>query len=1060
MAAKKKAAKAKKAVTVVTAERERPVTRLLERGRTGSFVLLSDLHAHPWAAFAKGDGVRNTRLQRALTILRASLQEAENREVPWVFAGDLVHTAGYTLNVVLAALTDIFMLFPDVPKVLVWGNHDARGIGGRITIEQTVLASLRRTVPNFHVLDPSLTEVWTDARTGLTYSGAGYQPTTDQLTLGLPADVGIYHQTVGGSKTPHGTVLTEGVSAAALFDRHRVIAVGHVHHWQYHEPPHPDQMLLIPGSPEHHNFGDVGEHGWWVVDVLAGAPPKLTFIAGGSPEFRTVDTPRDVQSDGHFYRVRSVPAGSTVPEGVVAIAPSPTTVQSRDVLRGARGEEAVEAWLRTNPPEDGVPVDTYAEAGRRLLAVAGNEVRTLRAVRVAKYRLENFCSYEDETVHVPGGLTLVLGRGRDFPSNGAGKTTLFEAVFWALFGRTTKGLAADEVVRRGTDGCRVTVWLEGGDGEWVTVTRSRGSYGTGLAVDTDQGALEAKSSTDLTASLGQYLGITPELYQALGYFSQERLLLFASSTDAERKAMLGDLLGLQAYQDAATAASREADAATNAENRALAVLTTSERTLESDVARCDTAEREAAAWDTAWRDRATNALHTVEEYRACAPQLVDEEVRTILADKSAALDERAAKMAATRDKAEAELATFSSTLDAELLAAESAEREAEALNATVTQARAVAQQAQAVRDVKRQEAHRVQSRVDAQAKKLASGECPQCNQPVSDEHRAACLAPLQAEAEAVALEVSAADAEVAQALEAVREAERVAGASRPAQQRVADLRAQVSKRRLVTDVLSSVAQKEEALQAERLTVAQMAREQAEERVEREATRLKGVADAVARERNPHTEKVRVLKETVAQTQRTVDECREQMHVAARNIAVAEYWRHGFSKQGLQSLLVDEVATLFNAARGAVFPALTQGVYDVQFSTVSQTKSGEWRERTEFQVLEHGSPVPYAALSGGQRRRIDVGVMLTLVLAVSSWMRVPGMLGTLILDEVFGFLDASGAEGLLEALREVQTHIPAVFVVSHDAQLQALFPEALVVVQDEHGVSRLARGDEA
>jgi DNA repair exonuclease SbcCD ATPase subunit len=84
-------------------------------------------------------------------------------------------------------------------------------------------------------------------------------------------------------------------------------------------------------------------------------------------------------------------------------------------------------------------------------------------------------------------------------------------------------------------------------------------------------------------------------------------------------------------------------------------------------------------------------------------------------------------------------------------------------------------------------------------------------------------------------------------------------------------------------------------------------------------------------------------------------------------------------------------------------------------------------------------------------------MLTLVKAVSRWMRVPGVCGLLVLDEVFGFLDASGAEGLVEALREVQEVIPAIFVVTHDAQLQALFSQVLVVEQDAQGVSRLQSG---
>lgn len=116
------------------------------------FVVISDFHSHPWSAFSTGDGLRNSRLLRTLTILEDSLRYAQEHSLPWLFAGDLIHTAGYGLNVVLAGITEILVRYEAVPKAVVWGNHDARGVGGRITIEQTIFASLVRM--GMTVLDP------------------------------------------------------------------------------------------------------------------------------------------------------------------------------------------------------------------------------------------------------------------------------------------------------------------------------------------------------------------------------------------------------------------------------------------------------------------------------------------------------------------------------------------------------------------------------------------------------------------------------------------------------------------------------------------------------------------------------------------------------------------------------------------------------------------------------------------------------------------------------------------------------------------------------------------
>ena len=438
-----------------------------------SFVVLSDLHAHPRASFSKGDDLNNTRLQRSLHVLDASLAKANELKVPWLFAGDLVHTAGYALNVVLAALTRVMSRYPDMLKLAVWGNHDARGVGGRIVLEQTVWATLSHAVEGLIVLDPSdpLNRgfVKRPAYSPLSFSGAGAQPRADLLTYAEPSDVGLYHGTVRGSVGPNGFVFEHGMEPTELLSRHRVAIVGDIHHAQQIKAPG-GKAILIPGSPEHHDFGDMGEHGWWIMSVPS-APdedPTVEFVPGGSPEFRTVDTPRQIKDDGHFYRVRSVPPGEALPENATAIGPTPTTVEVRDTLRGVSQPEAVlQAWLKESPPEG--ELAEYLPAGLDLLASVPTV--QLRPVRITRLLLRNFCSYREQVFEVRDGTWLVLGRGRDYPSNGAGKSTLFEAIFWLLFGRMTKELTGDEVIQRGQSTCEVTAALLDADHHELVVAR-------------------------------------------------------------------------------------------------------------------------------------------------------------------------------------------------------------------------------------------------------------------------------------------------------------------------------------------------------------------------------------------------------------------------------------------------------------------------------------------------------------------------------------------------------------------------------------------------------------
>ena len=118
---------------------------------------------------------------------------------------------------------------------------------------------------------------------GLTIEGAGYQPHTkffDATGVFDKADIGIFHQTVAGSRTSTDFVLEEGINPAWLTDRYRLSIVGHVHHPQQVDGLN-EQTVLVPGSPEQHNFGDQGERGWWLVELPPKGKPKIEIEGQG-----------------------------------------------------------------------------------------------------------------------------------------------------------------------------------------------------------------------------------------------------------------------------------------------------------------------------------------------------------------------------------------------------------------------------------------------------------------------------------------------------------------------------------------------------------------------------------------------------------------------------------------------------------------------------------------------------------------------------------------------------------------------------------------------------------
>ena len=69
-----------------------------------------------------------------------------------------------------------------------------------------------------------------------------------------------------------------------------------------------------------------------------------------------------------------------------------------------------------------------------------------------RVEMKNFMAVKEATLDLDNrGLVLIEGKNKSndsFTSNGASKTTLITSITYALYGKTEKGLKADEVVNR------------------------------------------------------------------------------------------------------------------------------------------------------------------------------------------------------------------------------------------------------------------------------------------------------------------------------------------------------------------------------------------------------------------------------------------------------------------------------------------------------------------------------------------------------------------------------------------------------------------------------------
>lgn len=108
---------------------------------------------------------------------------------------------------------------------------------------------------------------------------------------------------------------------------------------------------------------------------------------------------------------------------------------------------------------------------------------------------------------------------------------------------------------------------------------------------------------------------------------------------------------------------------------------------------------------------------------------------------------------------------------------------------------------------------------------------------------------------------------------------------------------------------------------------------------------------------------------------------------------------------------------------------------------SEKKTGGISDAISLDVSGAGGGYGYKASSGGERRRIDVALLLALAEVAQASHEQTG--GTLFFDEVFDALDREGISAVSEALGELAQD-RAVVVISHSLSLAESVPVALAL----------------
>lgn len=946
----------------------------------------SDLHSHNHKAFAEyKDGV-NTRLLSTLSVLE-QIQEAASDVDATIFLGDLFHVSPPPTNVFNRTMGAMEALAGSTPHLyLIPGNHDLKPkIFG--DVEEVPFLYLTTHYPNVSLLDGG------DTRKGVRLVGIPHGRIEETRTRikeekKVGGDILLLHQDIKDAQVG-GYKFTDGISAEDTEGWDWVLC-GHIH-----KPQKLADNFIIVGAPLHTNFGDSGDRGFWILDT---EKDTAEFVKTLFPKFVSVSNPSKVKEDGNFYRVvESEDKGSKI------VLPSM--------------EEAISSYADQ--------AQLNAHIGIGISKEVSCDQYTPSNWRVDDVSLKNFCSYKNTSFRLTKGVSLVTGKydTNDAKSNGAGKSALFECVSWVLFNRTSKGETA--VVRRGAKSCECTLRLiDDAKGRIMHLTRKKAKTSK-LTIELS----DSSGSKKLTQEeLEIELGVSYDFFSQMVYFSQASASFMSSMGDADRKKLLGLILGLSWY-DAAKSVAKE------------------DRVKEEEK------KQQAQMQIVAKESEVVSLRNAINDSLSRKESLIEKQIKE--------QEDRKKNEESLRDK-----------ISVLVTRIEEKEKEAKAIklvdlseaNDRVDKAqKALAEARQRYSDCnerlqgfkaqlksKKQEQGRVQKELDALNKTLTAisnrevgVRCPACGSVVSEESIAHCEEEvflkidevlgrqerLNYEMDTLDMDIEVCETEQAKNIEDGTLTKDEVEAAQKVQKKGMESN---YKRKEILSAISSLSNELDNChtQCDALISTPLVTENL-------LDEWKVSHDKLCENEKTILSELKTLKGSLENFDAMVEELRG--------------WEKAFGREGIPALLLEGFCTAFTREVNDVFARISYDI-TIELSSSTTLKSGEERERLQYKILTPSGETSYKSLSGGERTMVDLASMLALNRMASRQFGIEeGVLGMLVLDEVFSFLDEENCEYVYDLISQFPAR--SVYVVTHDSYFKSMFSN-FVVVSKTNGVSEV------
>jgi len=676
-----------------------------------------------------------------------------------------------------------------------------------------------------------------------------------------------------------------------------------------------------------------------------------------------------------------------------------------------------------------------------------------------KLRIFGFLSYREPVELDFTGFDLACISGQ----NGAGKSSLLDALTWALFGEA-RSKDKDALINLGSKAAEVALTFEYEENIYrVQRTTPRGKS-TVLEFQIRDGEdwrpLTEKSARETQARIEQTLRLDYDTFVNASFFLQGKADEFTQKKAGERKAVLGNILGLEVweiYKERAAERRKEIEKETAGIDRSIAdidaELAEEEprkrrlKELESDLKRLSEARRTQETALESLRRAAASLNQRLAEEKA---RLEEErrglkEQEKIISDQSSVISGLTAQIESTKKSL-----------------AETEERIAERskLEENRNAAREQFATLKAENELRKIEMDELKARIN-QLKAAGGAACPLCGQVLSEEHRRSTLEQLQNEGKEKGDRFRANKSSMDALAKQIANYESQAAKMGSAERERLNLSTSITQWTERIETIGNSAKNWETIGARRLKEVEaiLASEKYAVEIKKPTVSLDEAERALFRlqeqenNKNQEVGGARQLVDVLVSLRQRKVGCAAEREEKQQLIVQHKTLERAFGKDGVPALLIEQALPQIETKANDLLDRLSDGRMSIRFATQAEYKDkkrDDLKETLDIQISDGAGLRDYEMFSGGERFRVDFAIRLALSEVLAQ--RKGARLQTLVIDEGFGSQDTQGRQRLIEAINTVRGDFAKILVITHLDELKDAFPTRIEVEKTERGSS--------